>query len=111
MNRQTIPMTEFITPDDPGCRDRINGGNDESQRGIGNPRITIDFGKSAHSLALCAAFCGICAAVTVVTVYHSSAREVETQARLRVMQNHIDENTALLRVSQQLEEKYHASIK
>jgi hypothetical protein len=68
-------------------------------------RIFIDFGKQANSTFISAAICGICLAVTVGTVWHSKEREIETQARIRVLQNHIDENTALLRVM----EKDHAT--
>ena len=66
-------------------------GRDESQSGIGNPRITIDLGKSVSTITLCAAFCGICAAVTIITVWHTAAREAETQAQIRVLKNHIDD--------------------
>lgn len=59
--------------------------------------IQIDNGKAM----VCAAICGICLAATVGTIWHSKERETETQARIRVLQNHIDENTALLRVMQE----------
>lgn len=80
-------------------------GRDESQDGIGNPRINIDLGKSVNSIALCAALCGICTAVTIGTVWHSNAREVETQARMRVLQNHVDDMTSKLVVIEKLEER------
>ncbi len=53
--------------------------------------IQIDNGKSVAAVAICAVLCGLCTAVTVGTVWHSNSREVETQARIRVLQNHVDE--------------------
>lgn len=77
-------------------------GQDASDNNTGNiNKIEIDLGKSVNSIALCAVICGICLAITVGTVWHSKEREVETQARIRVLQNHIDENTALLRIAQE----------
>ena len=66
-------------------------GHDESQHGVGNPRINIDLGKSVNAITLCAAICGICMAITVMTVWHSQERETETQAQIRVLKNHIDD--------------------
>lgn len=53
--------------------------------------IQIDNGKAVNLVGVCAAICGICMAITVMTVWHSQERETETQARIRVLQNHIDE--------------------
>ncbi len=97
---------------DPSFLDNRSMGDDESQRGIGNPRINIDLGKSVNTIATCTAICGICVAVTIGTVWHAKTfeqdvlsrvavheenidaknkqREDETQARLRVVQNHAD---------------------
>lgn len=85
-------------------------GKDESQEGIGNNRITIDLGKSVNSIALCAALCGICAAVTVVTVLHSTAQEVSTESQMRKTQNHVDEMTnEVKRLRDRLEDIHHAT--
>ena len=67
--------------------------------------IQIDNGRAIAVTGICAAICGICLAATIGTIWHSKERETETQARIRVLQNHIDENTALLRVL----EKDHAT--
>jgi hypothetical protein len=68
-------------------------GRDESQTGFGNPRITIDLGKSVNSIAICAALCGICAAVAVGVTWHSNEREAATESQYRKTQNHVDEMT------------------
>jgi len=89
------PITEnyeaenVVSPSRP--RDFIHAGDDSHQEGFGNPRITIDLGKSVNSIAICAALCGICVAVTIGTVWHSNERETETQAQIRVLKNHIDD--------------------
>ena len=109
-----MTITRPIADDyDPYRIDNRSIGRDESQDGIGNPRIHIDLGKSVSAISLCAAICGICAAVTVLTVWHSKdfevqtiqkiedqskdidkknkEREVETQAQIRILKNHIDD--------------------
>lgn len=91
-------------------------GRDESQSGIGNPRITIDMGKSVNAIALCAAFCGICMAATVLMYFRASDREyatqqqeVSTEAQFRKTQNHVDEMTnELKRLRDRLEDKSRA---
>jgi hypothetical protein len=69
-------------------------GEDDSENKGNISRIHIDLGKSVNSITLCAAFCGICAAVTVMTVWHSKDREIATESQLRKTQNHEDELTA-----------------
>ena len=107
----TRPIADDYDPYQP--IDNRSIGEDSHQEGYGNPRIHIDLGKSVSAISLCAAICGICVAVTVLTVWHSKefevqtiqkiedqskniddknkAREVETQAQIRVLKNHIDE--------------------
>lgn len=68
-----------------------------------SPSAAVNLG-GGFSVALCAALCGICTAVTVGTVWHSKERETETQARIRVLQNHVDELQSLVRVSNHLEQ-------
>jgi hypothetical protein len=90
-------------------QDNSTKGNDDSQRGIGNPRIHIDMGKSVNAIALCAALCGICTAVTIGTVWHSNAREVATESQMRKTQNHVDEMTnEVKRLKDRLEDRNHA---
>lgn len=85
-------------------------GRDESQNGIGNPRIRIDLGNSVSIIALCAALCGLCAAITVGVVWHSKEREVSTEAQYRKTQNHVDEMTnELKRLRDRLEDRQNAT--
>ncbi len=65
--------------------------------------IQIDNGKTANVVFMAALICGICMAVTIGTVWHAKRYEVETQARIRVLQNHVDELVAQVRVSNELE--------
>ena len=71
--------------------------------------IQIDNGKSVAAIALCAALCGICTAVTIGTVWHSNAREVATESQMRKTQNHVDEMTnEVKRLKDRLEDRNHA---
>ncbi len=89
----TIPL-DGPAPDYPKPFDNDSVGGDNNKGQTGNvSRIHIDFGKMANPIFYCAAFVGICAAVTIGTVWHSKTWETETQYRVRILQNHVDENT------------------
>lgn len=63
---------------------------DESMKvGGGNAnRITIDFGKQANTLTICAIICGICAASTVGMYLRMTDRERDVNNKLQVSENH-----------------------
>src|SRR5690242_308092 len=71
--------------------------------------IQIDIGKHLAAVIALAAICGGCLAITVGTVWHSKEREVETQARIRVLQNHVDEATNEVKRLKDRLEDHHAT--
>ena len=93
-------------------RDRVSG-NDGMENGQGlQNKIVIDNGKSVASVAICAALCGICMAVTIGTVWHSKQVESDMMYRERILQNHVDEMTnEVKRFKDRLEDREHASIR
>jgi hypothetical protein len=81
-------------------------GHDANDNNTGNiNKVVIDFGKSVNSVVWCVVLCSICTVVTVGTVWHHKEREVETQAQIRVLKNHIDDAYNKLAVIEKLEEK------
>lgn len=78
--------------------------------------LTLTIDKSVSKVAAWAMLviiglgilCGICVAVTVGTVWHSKEYETETNSRVRVLQNHVDELTSKVRDFERTEDRYHA---
>jgi len=107
----TRPLAEVdAAPSYPKAYSKSVGGDDEESNSGNINKIVIDLGKSVSSIALCAAFCGICVAITIGTVWHSKEREVSTEAQYRKTQNHVDEMTnELKRLRDRLEDKDRAN--
>lgn len=107
-----------VSPSYPRAFSKSTGG-DASDDNTGNiNKIHIDLGKSVNAIALCAAFCGICMAVTALMYlrmsdreYQTQQREVSTEAQMRKTQNHVDEMTATLKALETKLEIYRATSK
>jgi len=72
--------------------------------------IQIDNGKAVMAVAICAALCGICAAISITTVWHSETTEINMESQYRKTQNHVDEMTnEVKRLRDRLEDREHAA--
>lgn len=72
--------------------------------------VQVDLGKHAATVVIAAIVCGFCLAATALTIQHSEAREVSTEAQMRKTQNHVDEMTnELKRLRDRLEDREHAT--
>lgn len=79
--------------------------------------LTLTIDKSVSKVAAWAMLviiglgilCGVCVAVTVGTVWHSKEYETDTNAKVRVLQNHVDELTSKVRDFERTEDRYHAA--